>query len=188
VAEEVSGPRLVVLATADGANRFAMTKQEISWDQFRAFCEEQQEACRGGYGEPAEIDGRLPVTGVSLATVRSYARWLSEATGYIYRLPTKTEWLLAAKGEPDPNRNCQVQLAGVQRGLSPVAVASGQGNEYGLLNMLGNIQEWVLDGDRLVALGGSFSDPIKSCVAGTERVHDGRPALDTGFRLVREVS
>jgi hypothetical protein len=54
--------------------------------------------------------------------------------------------------------------------------------------MLGNVQEWVLDKTGLVAVGGSYSDPIGLCIAGTERPSSGAPAADTGFRLVREIS
>ncbi|MGD8415706.1 MAG: serine/threonine-protein kinase, partial [Pseudomonadales bacterium] len=40
VGEEAAGPRLVVVPSEDGSGRFAMTKQEISWAQFRKFCVE----------------------------------------------------------------------------------------------------------------------------------------------------
>lgn len=187
LADGGAGPRLVVVPYEDGTGRFAMTKQEISWAQFRPFCVEL-EGCSQSELELPTIDDRLPVTGISLATVRAYARWLTEATGYTYRLPTRGEWLLAAAGEPDPNRNCRVNIDGIERGLSPVASATGQANGYGLLNMLGNVQEWATDGDRVVALGGSFADPIGQCLASTEREHGRDGAADTGFRLVREVT
>jgi hypothetical protein len=54
--------------------------------------------------------------------------------------------------------------------------------------MLGNVQEWVLEGGRLSAMGGSFSDPIGLCLATTARGHQGQGAADTGFRLVRELT
>ncbi len=188
------GPKLVVLPTEDGSGRYAMTKQEVSWAQFKRFCVEL-EGCSPTELERLHADGRLlqtddrlPVTGVSLATVQAFARWLSETTGYTYRLPTHSEWLWAARGEPDPNRNCRVQVDGVERGRSPVPAATGAGNDFGLINMLGNVQEWVLENGGVVAMGGSYGDPIGTCIAATERPHDGTPAADTGFRLVREIS
>ena len=181
------GPRLVVLPDESGAARFAMTREEISWSQFRQFCIEL-EGCAPEELEQVVIDDRLPVTGISLATAQAYARWLTEHSGFTYRLPTREEWLWAARGEPDPNRNCRVDIDGIERGLSPVAAETGQGNDYGLRNMLGNVQEWVLDGDGLSAMGGSFSDPIGLCLATTARGHPGRAAADTGFRLVRELT
>lgn len=185
--DDGQGPKLVVLPTEDGGHRFAMTKQEVSWAQFRRFCIEL-EGCRQTELELPGVDDRLPVTGISLETVVAFSRWLTKTSGHTYRLPTKNEWLWAARGEPDPNRNCRVNIDGIERGSSAVAAATGAGNEFGLQNMLGNVQEWAMDGDRLVALGGSFADPIGICLAATERDHDGKPASDTGFRLVREVS
>lgn len=181
------GPRLVVLPDASDVSGFAMTKHEISWAQFRKFCIEL-EGCSQTELEMLSIDDRLPVTGISLSTVQAFARWMSDSTGYTYRLPTREEWLRAAAGDPDPNRNCQVNIDGIERGVSPVASATGQANDYGLQNMLGNVQEWVTVADGVVALGGSFADPIGLCLATTERDHDGESAPDTGFRLVREVS
>ena len=183
----VQGPRRVVLPDADGSGRFAMTRQEVSWEQFRTFCIEL-EGCTREELERLHPDDRLPVTGVSLQTVQAFARWLSEATGYTYRLPTAEEWRWAARGEPDPNRNCRVQIDGVERGMALLPAAAGTGNAFGLKNMLGNVQEWVLAETGYVAVGGSYNDPIGMCVATTVRAHDGRPAADTGFRLVREIS
>jgi hypothetical protein len=176
-----NGPRLVVIPKADGAGRFAITKHEVSWGQFNRFCAEFGR-CQDG---PQD---QLPVTGIDLATAADYARWLSGLTGYVYRLPTTGEWQRAAAGVPDPNRNCRIQTAGVQRGLAPVPAASGQANDYGLVNILGNVQEWVLDQERVFALGGAYSDPIEQCVSQTVRPHGGAPDAVTGFRLVREVS
>ncbi|MDH3640762.1 MAG: bifunctional serine/threonine-protein kinase/formylglycine-generating enzyme family protein [Gammaproteobacteria bacterium] len=175
------GPRLVVVPTADGQGRFAITKHEISWGQFNAFCVETG-ACEGAGDE------QLPVTGIAVNAVRSYAGWLSEQTGFTYRLPTFDEWQQAARGAPDPNRNCRVQINGVQRGLAPVAAGTGQANEFGLVNVLGNVQEWVSSLGQVQALGGAYNDPINKCVAHTARNHAGEPDPVTGFRLVREVS
>jgi len=69
-----------------------------------------------------------------------------------------------------------------------VAANSGQSNEFGLLNMLGNVQEWVVDGGAISAVGGAYSDPIQDCIAQTSRTHAGEPDPSTGFRLVREIS
>lgn len=185
--DQAQGPKLVVVPDDAGVARFAISREEITWGQFRQFCFEL-EGCNQAELEMVSVDDRLPVTGVSLATVQAFARWLSERTGFVYRLPTQEEWLLAASGEPDPNRNCHVNIDGVERGLSPVAAETGQPNDYGLKNTLGNVQEWVLDGTELNALGGSFADPIGQCVVSTVRAQTGEASADTGFRLLRELS
>ncbi|MEZ5549395.1 MAG: protein kinase [Pseudomonadales bacterium] len=181
---DLQGPRLVVVPTSDGAGRFAMTRHEISWAHLRPFCTDTG-ACESIV--PAD-DDRLPVLGVGVQLVEAYARWLSKRTGYHYRLPTTQEWLRAAEGHADPNRNCRVQIDGLQRGVSPLPISAGQLNAFGLVHMLGNVQEWVRDDDSLRALGGAYLDPISDCQVTTSRAHDGAASADTGFRLVRELS
>jgi formylglycine-generating enzyme required for sulfatase activity len=180
--EGVSGPRLVVLPAAHGSGRYAMTKHEVTWADFNLFCLES-DSCGLDPG-----DDRMPVTGVDFAIADAYASWLTRHTGFRYRLPTADEWQWAARGQPDPNRNCRVQLDGVERGLGPVAVTGGQVNEFGLVHMLGNVQEWVVDAERIRVVGGAYSDPIQDCVAQTSREHGGKADVSTGFRLVREIS
>ncbi|MCZ6641262.1 MAG: bifunctional serine/threonine-protein kinase/formylglycine-generating enzyme family protein [Gammaproteobacteria bacterium] len=175
-----TGPRLVVVPV-EGGGRFAITKHEISRALFGVFC------TTTGFCEENSRT-QLPATGIGISQVGAYADWLSELTGYTYRLPTREEWLRAAAGAPDPNRNCRVQINGVQRGLAPVVVSTGLANPYGLINVLGNVQEWVLDADKVKALGGAFNDPIQECIAQTVRDHGGEPDELTGFRLVREIS
>lgn len=178
--EGENGPRLVVIPGV-GAERFAITKHEVSWQQFNVYCE-QTGRCS------VEEDAGLPVTGVSIKDVADYSGWLSERSGYRYRLPTRLEWRLAASGLPDPNRNCRVRVGGVERGLKPVEASVGRDNDYGLINVLGNVQELVADEQGVHAVGGAFVDPIDQCNLETARVHEGQPDAVTGFRLVREVS
>ena len=178
----VQGPRLVVVPDASGEHRFAITKQEVTWADLRAFCLET------GACDPANVEPRLPVTQISIGQAQAFADWLSQRTGFTYRLPTAQEWLQAARGQPDPNRNCRVQLDGLKRGVGPVAANTGQSNEFGLINMLGNVQEWVVGPDGISAFGGAFSDPIADCVPQTARAHGGEADASTGFRLVREIS
>jgi hypothetical protein len=54
--------------------------------------------------------------------------------------------------------------------------------------MLGNVQEWVVDSDDIIAVGGAFSDPINECIPQTARGHGGEADSSTGFRLVREIT
>jgi hypothetical protein len=189
--DDLSGPRLVVLPAENGEGRFAMTKHEISWAQFNEFCELSSECAALAEAIDQIAAERLPdrpVRGVTLQSAQSYASWLSEKTGFTYRLPTFAEWQWAARGEPDPNRNCRLSVGGVARGLVPVAINAGLSNDYGLVHMLGNVQEWVLTGDGVSAVGGAYSDPIGECVSQTNKSHAGKPDSATGFRLVREIS
>ena len=173
------GPRMVVVA--DGDHRFAIGKFEVSEADLAPFCA-QTGRCNG------TANGNRPATGVSVELARAYAEWLSQRSSRQYRLPTRSEWEHVARaGNPDPNRNCQVRVAGVSRGRETVPVTSGAQNELGLVNLFGNVREWVMDGEVAVAMGGSYADPISACDihAALSVSSSGDPS--TGLRLVREV-
>lgn len=175
------GPRLVVIPAKSPGARFAITRQEVSWAELKPFCAETGRCRSQGSDE-------LPVADVPVTLARDYARWLTSKSGFLYRLPTWLEWQQAAQGTSDPNRNCQVQIGGVHRGLAPVAADTGTPNPFGLVNVLGNVQEWVVAGDEIKVAGGAFRDPIAECAVETVRAQSGDADPATGFRLVRELS
>jgi formylglycine-generating enzyme required for sulfatase activity len=161
--------------------RFAIARYATAWRDVAPFCAET------GRCAP-QADPTHPVTGFTIEDAEAFAAWLSARTGFRYRIPTLAEWRLAAGAAPiDPNRNCQLQVAGVSRGTAPVPVTMGELNGFGLVNALGNVQEWVREGDRLRAAGGAYTDPISRCEAGFARDHNGASDAVTGFRLLREI-
>jgi len=167
----IIGPRLVIVA--DGGHRFAIDKFEVSWGEIAPFCAETRR-CKPG------ADLGQPATGLDAAQATAYARWLSQRTGHRYRLPTRAEWeLLARAGTPDRDRNCQAHGG-------PVAVTSGAQNELGVVNIFGNVREWVMDDGAPRAMGGSYADPLSACGIDAAPVPAAADAF-TGIRLVREV-
>ena len=170
------GPRLIVV-TVDGG-RVAIGKHEVSWAQINPFCVATARC------QPRD-DLSLPVSGVDVATVERYLAWLSSMTGFSYRLPTLAQWRAAAAGEVDANRNCRVNAGGVERGGKAQAVTLGKANAAGAVNVHGNVQEWVRGDAGLLAVGGSYEDPIAQCVGETLRSHDGSADGSTGFRVAR---
>ena len=92
-----------------------------------------------------------------------------------------------APASPIPIETVRCAWRGVSRGNETVPVTSGAQNELGLVNLFGNVREWAMDGDRPVAMGGSYADPISACDVGAAQsvASAGDPA--TGLRLVREV-
>lgn len=183
-----SGPPIVVVPGMSGNGNaiYGIGKYEVSVGEFNAFCEAT--SC----GTPARGGPRMPATNIPVDAAKAYTEWLTEQTGYTYRLPTVAEWRHAAdaNGSPlDSNRNCYSSVRGVVRGETMVNVTQGAPNAWGLINHVGNAQEWVRpnSGSGWVAIGGKHSDPLSECTVETSVTHGGQPDGVTGFRLLREI-
>ena len=118
-------------------------------------------------------------------------KWLTRKTGQKYRLPTRNEWRYAAMARSkklDANRNCKLSARGIQKGEELVKADMGAHNDWGVVNYVGNVQEWVYDkGRKLVAVGGSYDYPMDSCDFDTVKEQNGSPDSYTGFRVLREI-
>jgi len=104
---------------------------------------------------------RHPVVGVSWFDALRYVRWLSEATGKAYRLPSEAEWEYACRAGTktafsfgDTISSEQANYDGnftynggprgeYRRGTTPVGMFAP--NAWGLCDMHGNVWEWVQD-------------------------------------------
>jgi len=180
------GPPLVVIPAGGGSPRpFAITRYEISIGDYNRYCQLSGE-CR-----PISGGNKMPLTGVTKAQADAYARWLSRVTGASYRLPTDNEWLFAARSDnsrPSGTANCLLRSGGqIIKGGSPNLVSTGPQNNWGLVNHVGNVQEWTISGGSLQARGGYFGDDASSCSVTLRRPHTGSADRNTGFRLVREI-
>ena len=180
----VRGPELVVIKSRS-LGVYSVGKYEVTQGQMAAYC-----TASGNCDVPKENTYQLPATGYSLDQVNGYLQWLSQETGFSYRLPSYQEWLHAAKArnrELDNNRNCQLDSRGLVKGTRLLPVDIGQANGWGLISHIGNAQEIVRDGDKYRAAGGSKLTPMESC--NTLALQD--YSLDdkevTGFRVVRLV-
>ncbi|MCC5888762.1 MAG: protein kinase [Gammaproteobacteria bacterium] len=174
----------VVVVPGNSGGIYGIGKYEVSVGEFNAFCEATN--C----GTPAPGGPRMPATGITADAARRYTEWLSAQTGYTYRLPTEREWLHAADagGSPlDSNRNCYSNIRGVVRGERLVAVTQGAPNAWGVINHVGNAQEWVMGSSGLLAVGGKHSDPLADCNLQTRATHSGSGDAVTGFRVLREI-
>jgi len=180
------GPLMVVVpAEGDGRKPFAIGKYEVSVGDYSKFC------ALTGKCKPITDKTRFdePQTGISLKDAEEYAKWLSSRTGKNYRLPNTSEWTYAAKanGEQAKDFNCRVALGDkVIKGTGIVSVASGQQNGWGLKNYIGNVQEWVVDGGNVKAVGGAYEDSHSKCDLTLERPHNGQADTSTGFRLLQD--
>ncbi len=141
-----------------------------------------------------------PVVGVSWLDAVAYCRWLREATGQPYRLPTEAEREKAARGGVEGWRFPWGDDPGEAGGRFPQDAPRPAGlsapNGYGLFDMAYNVHEWCADwydpdyyrrsperdpqgpagGTRRASRGGAWRHQVKvsRCAA--------RSSLDPAFR------
>ena len=182
-----NGPALVVVPSAGNMPAFAIGKYEVSVKEINQFCRATH-TCTPIAGAA----DAMPATKITVETATEYVRWLSRITGQKYRLPARGEWTHAARAggsAHDPNRNCAFSTRGIEKGQQLVRVNVGVQNRWGLVNYLGNSQEWVYDnGRKLVAAGGSYEDAMERCDIDSVMAHAGSADSKTGFRVVRDIA
>jgi len=180
-----AGPVLVVIPGNSKFKAFAIGKYEVSVRELNKFCKTST-AC-----DQTKGDVDLPASNISFKVAKAYMKWLSRQSKQKYRLPTKNEWLYAARSRRkmlDANRNCRLSTRGIEKGGKLVRTSIGKQNSWGLVNYVGNVQEWVYDkGRQLVAVGGSFTRTMDNCSITTSNIHNGSADVFTGLRVVREL-
>lgn len=140
-------------------------------------------------GTYPEGEDDYPVNFVSYEDALAYTEWLTENDGVnTYRLPSESEWELAAGHMPkDADFNC-----GVNDGRTSVdEYADVTRGAHGAVDFWGNVWEWtstLRDGNGDYAVkGGSWKSPRTDCR--TEYRLEGRSGEsgydDVGFRVVK---
>jgi formylglycine-generating enzyme required for sulfatase activity len=156
-----------------------------------------------------------PVWTVPAEAADAYVRWLSARSGRPFRLPTEAEWEYAASGGDgrefpwgntfDPDRANTVEFGPLD--TTPVGLYPAGASPFGVLDLAGNVEEWVADTYRPYA-GGVVIDDDLARATGTYRVARGgsftrygdlarcsrrhgwfdRPIYAVGFRLAETVN
>ena len=133
--------------------RFALGRYEVTFDEYDRFALATGSARLGdrGWGR-----GRRPVINVSWEDAAAYAAWLSEETGFRYRLASEAEWEYAGRAGTETryswgnaigrNRaNCAGCGGEWDDAVRTAPVGSFAANAWGLHDMHGNVWEWVED-------------------------------------------
>lgn len=180
-----SGPSMVVVPAKGSIKAFAISKYEVTVYAVNKFCAKSSK-CE----ERTDLDSKNPRTDIDAKTIRDYLSWLSRTSKHKYRLPTKAEWIYAARSNSskrDSNRNCRLDSRGIKKGGVLIKATSGQQNAWGLVNALGNARELVRDGGGYAAMGGSYETAMEDCVVTKSESTQGKADALTGFRILREI-
>ena len=164
---------------------FYLGKFEVTQEQWAQLMEENPSWFKGG---------KLPVEQVFWGQAQEFIRRLNSKEGHTrYRLPTEAEWEYAAWAgrsaplvvPPATDRSVLERFAwyGENSGNATHPVGQKEANAWGLHDMLGNVNEWVLDwfdagyyaesplldpagpasGSLRVRRGGSWGDDADNC-------------------------
>jgi formylglycine-generating enzyme required for sulfatase activity len=207
VSEDYERPRHVVYLDAFWLDQTEVTNAEYALCVAASKC---QPPARGAsntrptyYSDPAYA--AFPVIGVSANAAANYCAWAGK------RLPYEAEWEKAAAGLDNrvypwglSDPTCLLANAGgCQEDTSTVGSYPAGASPYGVLDMAGNVREWVRDffsldyyqyspednpqgpltGSAIVTRGGSFADPFTRLLI-YNRDHE-KPTVtrdDLGFR------
>ncbi|ELP5729903.1 SUMF1/EgtB/PvdO family nonheme iron enzyme [Vibrio vulnificus] len=138
-----------------------------------------------------------PVVCVSQNDAQAYVNWLSDKTGYHYRLPSENEWEIGARaggegnywwGESFGSGQANTGWGGTpwsNNSTSPVK--SFDANAFGLYDVVGNVWEWTADAKGLLKGGAWSFSPEKAKAESVLFIAPDSAANFAGFRVVRKL-
>jgi formylglycine-generating enzyme required for sulfatase activity len=168
--------------------RFWMGKTEVLWDLYDIYAfrldQTDEEKAKNvdaesrpskPYGAPDRGFGHngYPALSMHQNAAEHFCKWLSAKSGKKYRLPTEAEWEYAARagGSAKKLEGSDLEaIAWFWDNADDKTHPAGQlkPNAWGLVDMLGNVSEWVVmpEGSKPAVAGGSWRDKA-------EKVHPG---------------
>ena len=171
-----------------------VSRTQVTNEQYKAFVDATGHQAPSNWinGTYPAGEENYPVNMVSAADAEAYCSWLTaNDKENLYRLPTESEWELAAGHMPkDADFNC-----GVNDGRTPVEqYAKVTRGAHGAVDFWGNVWEWTSternnneDTVTLGVKGGAWNTARTDCR--TEYRDEGRDASlgyeDVGFRVIQ---
>ena len=178
------------LPVLGAANNVSIAYTPVTNEEYAKFVKDTNAKAPKSWtnGKMPEAKAKHPVVNVSYSDAEAYCKWLSKKGGGKFRLPTETEWELAAGHMPkDADFNC-----GEKNTTTPVDTYAKTLSACGAIDMWGNCWEWTstkIDGKNAMAVkGGAFDSARTSCrTEGKGEVRDPSKGFkNVGFRVVRE--
>ncbi|MEQ6204847.1 SUMF1/EgtB/PvdO family nonheme iron enzyme [Sulfitobacter sp. HNIBRBA2951] len=193
---------------------FSISKYPITVREWDYFCSEAGPQYRKMIGDLS--NPKKPVVGITIPDAVAYTRWLSELTGFNYRLPSENEWEFAARANSEtrfwwgehPSHDHANFRGGKHSNV--LEVGDFPENQFGVAGQLGNTWEWTGDNSfptrhsqqycRL-ARPGDGGNPEEWVLKGgcfyygDEKLHPGANITmeadavfnSVGFRVIREI-
>jgi formylglycine-generating enzyme required for sulfatase activity len=130
------------------AQRFAIGRYPVTFDEYDRFCEARRREKPDDQGWGRE---QRPVINVGWNDAQDYLAWLSQEIGRAYRLPSEAEWEYACRagtttrfwfGESITPKNANYNDSGLGRTSE---IGAYPANGWGLHDMDGHVWEWVED-------------------------------------------
>ena len=174
---------------------FAIGRYPVTFAEYDVFCEATS---REKMADQAWGRGQRPVIDVSWQDAVEYCNWLSQETGYVYRLPTEAEWEYACRAGSeaawcfgdDEEHLGDYAWYDKNSGDKTHPVGAKKANIWGLHDMHGNVweccQNEVEPVVSRVVRGGSWDLGAHSCRSAVRsRSEPGFRLSFFGFRCVR---
>lgn len=163
-------------------------KTEVTFEQYDRFCDDTRRprADDENWGR-----GTRPVIYVSWNDAADYCAWLQEQTGLRFRLPSEAEWEKAAHFRyPWGNARPDSSLANFNKDHMMTRLVGSYpkgASPYGILDMAGNVWEWVQDWYDPGFYGSATHEATRGPESGAERVVRGG-SWANGAELVRSAN
>lgn len=149
-------PREVRITRGFGISVYEVSVAEYSACVKDGACVQPQASAQASLGPLGDmLNARRPVTNVTWNDAQNYTNWLSQKTGWRYKLPSEAEWEYVARaGASTPfswgdvasfeHVNCIGCIGSDKRRYTNI-VGQMPANDFGVHDMHGNVWEWVAD-------------------------------------------